>query len=84
MSQAKLDENYVKTKLGVSNLDGITPLLMYADPITHRLKVNINAGGQNLGNNFASHDENFETVILGASKVDESPVQIYVQNKQIN
>jgi len=39
MAQAKRDDNYITTLLGVSNADGITPVTLWADPITHRLLV---------------------------------------------
>lgn len=42
--QASRDQNFVPTLLGVSSLDGKTPVTVYADPITHRLLVD-NAGG---------------------------------------
>lgn len=39
MAQAKKDENYVSSILGISNADGST-LSPYIDSITHRLLVN--------------------------------------------
>lgn len=39
MAQAARDANFVPTLLGVSNVDGITPVAVYADPVTHRLLV---------------------------------------------
>lgn len=42
--QAKRDENSVPTLLGVSSVDGVTPVLLYADPTTHRLLTDA-AGG---------------------------------------
>ena len=42
--QAPRDENRVPTLMGVSNGDGITPVVVYADPVTHRVLVN-NVGG---------------------------------------
>ncbi len=39
MANAKRDENFVTTLLGVSSSDGITPVVVYADPTTHRLLV---------------------------------------------
>lgn len=37
MANAERDQNNVPTLLGVSNVDGITPVAIYADPVTHRL-----------------------------------------------
>lgn len=45
MAQAKRDQNSVTTLLGVSNADGITPVIVYADPTTHRLLVDVSGGG---------------------------------------
>lgn len=39
MADAKRDTNSVPTLLGVSNADGITPVVLWADPTTHRLLV---------------------------------------------
>ena len=39
MADAKRDANYITTLLAVSNVDGTTPVTLYADPITHRLLV---------------------------------------------
>lgn len=44
MAEAKRDENFVPTLLGVSSVDGTTPVVIYADPTTHRLYVDL-AGG---------------------------------------
>lgn len=41
MAQAKRDQNYVPTLLAVSNADGVTPVVLYADPTTHRLLVSV-------------------------------------------
>lgn len=39
MADAKRDSNYVPTLLAVSNADGVTPVVLWADPTTHRLLV---------------------------------------------
>lgn len=44
MGDAKRDNNYIPTLLAVSNVDGITPVVLYADPTTHRLLVSISGG----------------------------------------
>jgi len=44
MANAKRDENFVPTLIGVSSVDGITPITVYVDPVTHRLKVDLAAG----------------------------------------
>lgn len=45
MADAKRDNNYVTTLIAVSNVDGTTPVTLYADPITHRLLVSASAFG---------------------------------------
>lgn len=41
MADAKRDGNWVPTLIGVSSVDGVTPTLVYVDPTTHRLYVDI-------------------------------------------
>jgi hypothetical protein len=45
MAEAKRDENRVPTLLGVSSVDGVTPVVLYANPTTHRLLVEGTGGG---------------------------------------
>lgn len=44
MSQAPRDQNFVPTLLAVSSTDGTTPVVVYADPTTHRLLVDSASG----------------------------------------
>ena len=48
MADAKRDTNSVTTLIAVSNADGVTPVVLWADPVTHRLLVNA-AGGSGTG-----------------------------------
>jgi hypothetical protein len=41
MSNAYRDENDVPTLIAVSSLDGRTPVRLWADPVTHRLLVDV-------------------------------------------
>ncbi len=41
MADASRDQNFVPTLLGVSSADGTSPVKVYADPVTHRLMVDI-------------------------------------------
>ena len=41
MAEASRDQNRVTTLLATSNVDGVTPVVLYADPVTHRLLVNL-------------------------------------------
>lgn len=44
MAEAKKDGNYVNSLIAVSSADGITPVVLWADPTTHRLLVDIPGG----------------------------------------
>ena len=44
MAQAKRDDNQVTTLLAVSNSDGVTPVVLWANPTTHRLLVSATSG----------------------------------------
>lgn len=41
MAEASRDQNFVPTLIAVSSVDGKTPVLVYADPVTHRLLVDL-------------------------------------------
>ena len=43
MAEAKRDNNYVTTLMAVSNVDGVTPVVLWADPTTHRLLVSMSS-----------------------------------------
>lgn len=45
MAEAYRDGNDVPTLIASSNVDGKTPVRLYADPITHRLLVDSTGGG---------------------------------------
>ena len=44
MAEAKRDQNQITTLIGVSSSDGETPVVLWADPTTHRLLVSATAG----------------------------------------
>jgi hypothetical protein len=44
MANAKHDQNSIPTLIAVSSSDGVTPVNVYADPTTHRLKVDTSGG----------------------------------------
>ena len=44
MADAKRDSNRITTLLAVSSVDGETPVVLWADPTTHRLLVSATAG----------------------------------------
>ena len=41
MAEAPRDDNSIPTLLAVSNADGVTPVVLWADPTTHRLLVDL-------------------------------------------
>lgn len=47
MANAPRDDNYVPTLIAVSNADGVTPVVLWADPTTHRLLVDSSGAGAN-------------------------------------
>jgi len=64
MAEAKRDKNMIVTLLGVSNADGITPVVLWADPVTHRLLVSAASSAHSMLS--ASHDDSVVgTVVLG-------------------
>lgn len=46
---AKRDQNFVTTLLAVSSVDGVSPVDLWADPVTHRLLVDSAAGSITIG-----------------------------------
>lgn len=78
--QAKRDNNRIPTLLGVLNTDGITPIIIKANPSTHRLAVAGNMNGIT-GSSIAQRDENRVTSVMGISSADGiTPVPIYADN----
>lgn len=45
MADASRDSNFVTTLLAVSNVDGTTPVTLWADPVTHRLLTSPTGSG---------------------------------------
>lgn len=45
---ASKDENDVSSLIAVSNVDGSSPVKVYADPVTHRLLVDLAGAGLNV------------------------------------
>lgn len=49
MADAAHDSNSIPTLIAVSSSDGSTPVRIYGDPATHRLKVDTGGGGGGTG-----------------------------------
>jgi hypothetical protein len=73
MSEASRDQNRVTTLLAVSNVDGLTPVTLYADPVTHRLLVDAATSGGTV-TSVASADGSI-TVTNPTTTVDLSVVK---------
>lgn len=79
---ASRDENFVTTLLAVSNVDGSTPVKLYADPVTHRLLVSVigtGATGINSQVSNAAPSVNTDTtriLLLTAQAVDVTSVTV--------
>lgn len=80
MAQAKRDQNRIPTLIGVSTVDGTTPLPVFANPTTHALTASLSVGIMPLEDK-ASIDENRVKSLLGVSSVDEiTPIPIGVNS----
>lgn len=81
MTNAKIDNNGIKTAIFASNADGITPLLLYVDPTTHGIVIDDNTTGTPPSAVNAKRDQNNDPVGLGVSSADGStPVPPYIDS----
>jgi len=79
--EAVRDQNRIPVTLVTSNLDGITPLPLKANPLNNALQVSDGVGGVSLSSSPAGRDENFKVVAMGVSSVDGvTPVEIYADS----
>lgn len=56
--------------MATSNADGVTPVMLEADPSTHSLAADLATTGVDLGTNILVRDENGVTVLGAASSSD--------------
>lgn len=76
--EATRDQNHVTTILGTDSLDGFTPMRIWADPTSHRLKIDDNTTGSDLSDDVDPRDQNFVTDLLGTSRTDGvTPTVVY-------
>ncbi len=81
MTQAKIDNNNIKTLIGQLNTDGVTPTLVKADPTTHAISADDNTTGSDLSGDIAKRDDNREPTQLAVSNADGiTPVPLYVDS----
>jgi len=66
MAQSRLDENSRASLLGASNADGLTPVVIWADPDTHRLLVNMTGS---MGHDITGIADGRQTVTTAGTRV---------------
>lgn len=78
---ASRDNNRIPVLQGVLNTDGETPTEVKANPTSHRMNVDIGAGGSDNGPTDAKRDNNRIPVAMAVSSVDGvTPVVLYVNS----
>ena len=79
MANAVKENNRVNTILGTSDGDGVTPLLVLADPASHVVCNENGTGGSDLSGDDAPRDENRVTALMAVSSADGvTPIQLYI------
>ena len=64
------DNNGIQVMLGTDSTDGITPIVLYVEPVTHSIEVDDNTTGSDLSAANARRDVNYEPVTVGTSSSD--------------
>ena len=78
MANAVRDNNQITTMLGTSNIDGSTPIPIYANPNNHGILGDDGATGSDLSGDNATRDDNCIPVLLAVSSDDGiTPVAVY-------
>lgn len=78
MSNASIDENGVRSLLGILDTNGSTITPIKANPIRHSLLVSNGTAGTDIGPTNAGRDENDQPTLMGVSNADGiTPVVIY-------
>ena len=81
MADAKRDNNYIPTALGVLDSDGTTPTRIEADPTTHSVAVDDDTTGSDAGPNRAQKDSNkVATLMAASSSGDGTPVTLFIDS----
>ncbi len=79
--QTPRDENRIPTIIGVLNSDGVTPVSIWADPTSHKLKADNGTTGTDNGPTQAVRDENRVTGLMATSSSDGvTPVALYADS----
>jgi len=78
---ASRDNNHKPTVIGVSDLDGVTILRLYVDPVAHNIISSNGTTGTDFGTVDAQIDQDHISCWLGTSSADGiTPVAIYFDN----
>lgn len=83
MTNSRRDQNYVTSLLAASNADGITPVVLWADPVTHRLLVQSSGGGSStfVNNEIVSGSGTSwtlaQTPLAGAQNIYAQGIRLY-------
>lgn len=79
MTQARKDNNYIPTALGVLDSDGVTPTLLQVNPTTHGLIIDDDTTGSDAGN--GNRDNNGEPVMKAVSSSDGTTIKsLYINS----
>ncbi len=70
MTNARIDENGVKTKIGVLDSNGTTIMRLYVNPANGALVVSDGTTGTYPGGHIAKRDENTIATMIGVSSAD--------------
>jgi hypothetical protein len=82
--EAQRDENHVTTYMGVSYLDGITPIPIAVNPDNGRVLVDAVSVIQYTPEDIAARDENYVPVLMGTSSFDDFvvlPLNVNLEGK---
>ena len=81
MATEPRDNNNVQKLLASLSTDGITPVVVLANPTAHSLMVVDAATGTDHGVTNAVRDQNFVPVLLAVSSADGvTPVEVYADS----
>lgn len=76
MANNKRDANRVGTMLVLSNDDGVTPIVLYADPTTHRLVTAASSGTLNARTDARRDDNRVPNLLAVSSSDGVTPVTL--------
>lgn len=78
MAQAPRDQNSVTTLLGVSSTDGVTPTVIYVNPITHRALVDNSGSTSVIYNDTISGTINGSNTIFTVPNTITYPIALFL------